>query len=168
MLAPQDIGLGLNLGVAPSETLLDGAAMVWLRDIAEQGPTSIDARPVSLNAPRGLPQDVLIALDAKLAGLTGLAAGAYLALAEYADGGRSHILCFIDAAPEAHEALARAVSETHELCPFELNLDFARECDVIIADYNYGFDPRVRLRRFFDAKQCNHIFLIDEAHNLLS
>ncbi|MGA0170012.1 MAG: ATP-dependent DNA helicase, partial [Pseudomonadales bacterium] len=36
------------------------------------------------------------------------------------------------------------------------------------ADYNYGFDPRVRLRRFFDAKQSNHIFLIDEAHNLLS
>jgi len=76
MLAPQDIGLGLNLGVAPSEILLDGAAMIWLRDIAEQGPTSIDARPVALNAPRGLPQDVLIALDAKLAGLTGLAAGA--------------------------------------------------------------------------------------------
>ena len=71
---------------------------------------------------------------------------------------------------EEHVSAAhvRAVSETHELCPFELNLDFARECDVIIADYNYGFDPRVRLRRFFDAKQCNHIFLIDEAHNLLS
>ena len=42
----------------------------------------------------------------------------------------------------------RAVSEVHELCPFELNLDFARECDVIIADYNYGFDPRVRLDDF--------------------
>jgi len=65
-------------------------------------------------------------------------------------------------------AHVRVVSEAHELCPFELNLDFARECDVIIADYNYGFDPRVRLRRFFDAKQSNHIFLIDEAHNLLS
>jgi len=24
------------------------------------------------------------------------------------------------------------------------------------------------LRRFFDAKQCNHIFLIDEAHKLLN
>ena len=65
-------------------------------------------------------------------------------------------------------AHVRAVSEAYELCPFELNLDFARECDVIIADYNYGFDPRVRLKRFFDAKQSNHIFLIDEAHNLLS
>ena len=122
MLAPQDIGLGLNLGVAPSEILLDGAAMIWLRDIAKQGPTSIDARPVALNAPRGLPQDVLIALDAKLAGLTGLAAGAYLALADYADGSHSHILCFIDAVPEAHAALARVVSEMLHLSGVEAGM----------------------------------------------
>jgi hypothetical protein len=65
---------------------------------------------------------VLIALDAKLAGLTGLAAGAYLALADYADGSHSHIICFIDAAPEAHAALARAVSETLHLSGVEAGM----------------------------------------------
>ena len=33
---------------------------------------------------------------------------------------------------------------------------------------NYLFDPHVYLKRFFgDNSQGNHIFLIDEAHNLL-
>ena len=38
-------------------------------------------------------------------------------------------------------------------------------CDVVIGDYNYLFDPVVRLRRFFDASG-DWLFLIDEAHNL--
>ena len=38
--------------------------------------------------------------------------------------------------------------------------------DVIIADYNYLFDPFVYLRRFFDSKRGNYIALVDEAHNL--
>ena len=37
--------------------------------------------------------------------------------------------------------------------------------DVIVCDYNYLFDPVVHLQRFFDAKG-DHLFLIDEAHNL--
>ena len=38
--------------------------------------------------------------------------------------------------------------------------------DCIICDYNYAFDPRVYLRRFFDFGTAPNIFLIDEAHNL--
>lgn len=52
------------------------------------------------------------------------------------------------------------------LCPFELSLDLALYCDVIIGDYNHAFDPRVRLDRFFMGKQQHHLLLIDEAHNL--
>ena len=37
--------------------------------------------------------------------------------------------------------------------------------DAIIGDYNYMFDPRAYLRRFFD-EPSPHIALIDEAHNL--
>lgn len=62
----------------------------------------------------------------------------------------------------AIEALARR----HSVCPFELSLDVARWCDVIICDYNYAFDPGSYLRRFFDDDPGGYIFLVDEAHNL--
>ncbi|HOJ45609.1 MAG TPA: ATP-dependent DNA helicase [Bacilli bacterium] len=55
----------------------------------------------------------------------------------------------------------------YELCPFELQLDLSLFTDVIIADYNYVFDPMVYLRRFFDADSSAHFLLVDEAHNLL-
>ncbi len=62
---------------------------------------------------------------------------------------------------ERIEELARE----HELCPFELSLDLSEIADVVICDYNYVFDPRVRLKRYFDRK--NRVgLLIDEAHNL--
>ncbi len=55
----------------------------------------------------------------------------------------------------------------HAVCPFELSLDMALWADMVIADYNYAFDPRVYLRRFFDAAGNDFTFLIDEAHNLV-
>jgi DNA excision repair protein ERCC-2 len=56
----------------------------------------------------------------------------------------------------------------HEVCPFELSLEISLGCDMIIADYNYVFDPRVYLKRFFQQKgRENNVFLVDEAHNLV-
>ena len=55
----------------------------------------------------------------------------------------------------------------HTVCPFELSLDMALWADVIICDYNYVFDPRVYLRRFFQDQTGRYAFLIDEAHNLV-
>lgn len=70
----------------------------------------------------------------------------------------------------SEEALDRyaveRVAEKHALCPFEFSLDLALWCDVIICDYNYLFDPRVYLRRFF-TQRGDYCFLIDEAHNLV-
>ena len=63
--------------------------------------------------------------------------------------------------PEEIAELARE----HEICPFELSLDLTQIADVVICDYNYVFDPRVRLKRHFDKKSLAGI-LIDEAHNL--
>ena len=59
------------------------------------------------------------------------------------------------------------ISEEYMLCPFELYLDLTNLSDVIICDYNYVFDPRVYLKRFFDTKTTDYTFLIDEAHNLV-
>ncbi|SFI15437.1 Rad3-related DNA helicase [Pseudobutyrivibrio sp. OR37] len=54
------------------------------------------------------------------------------------------------------------------VCPFELALDVSTWCEGIICDYNYVFDPNVYLKRFFaDGKSGEHIFLIDEAHNMV-
>ncbi len=62
-----------------------------------------------------------------------------------------------------------AYSEKHMVCPFEFSLDISVWCDVIIGDYNYVFDPTAYLKRFFsDGKESDYIFLIDEAHNLVS
>ena len=54
------------------------------------------------------------------------------------------------------------------VCPFEFSLDLAEWMDGIICDYNYVFDPRVSLKRFFgEGQKGEYMFLIDEAHNLV-
>jgi len=58
-------------------------------------------------------------------------------------------------------------AKKYRVCPFELSLDLTYFSDLIICDYNYVFDPRVYLRRFFEDVRENYIFLVDEAHNLV-
>lgn len=60
-------------------------------------------------------------------------------------------------------------SDEWQVCPYEMQLDIATWVDAVICDYNYVFDPVVKLRRFFGdgVSGGNHIFLIDEAHNLV-
>ena len=62
-------------------------------------------------------------------------------------------------------AALEAAARQFTVCPFELGLDLSAWADVVIGDYNYLFDPVVRLHRFFDAAG-DWLFLIDEAHNL--
>ncbi|MBE5912278.1 ATP-dependent DNA helicase [Pseudobutyrivibrio sp.] len=59
-------------------------------------------------------------------------------------------------------------AQEYVVCPFELALDVSTWCEGIICDYNYVFDPNVYLKRFFaEGKTGEHIFLIDEAHNMV-
>jgi DNA excision repair protein ERCC-2 len=71
---------------------------------------------------------------------------------------------------DQHQAFTRPVIEEiarqYEICPFEFSLDLALWVDCIICDYNYAFDPRVYLHRFFDFDTEPYVFLVDEAHNL--
>lgn len=61
------------------------------------------------------------------------------------------------------------LAEEYEVCPFELQLDLSNFADIIIGDYNYVFDPKVKLQRFFANKlRYEYYLLIDEAHNLPS
>ena len=61
-----------------------------------------------------------------------------------------------------------AYGKHHRVCPFELSLDISNYCDIIIADYNYAFDPRAHLIRYFEDTTYEPILLVDEAHNLVS
>ncbi len=69
------------------------------------------------------------------------------------------------------EALTRTVIEEvareHQVCPFELSLDLSLWSDAIVCDYNYVFDPKVYLKRYFAEEVGEYAFLIDEAHNLV-
>ena len=71
---------------------------------------------------------------------------------------------------DQHQAFTRpvieAIAQQYQICPFEFSLDLALWVDCIICDYNYVFDPRVYLHRFFDFSTEPYIFLVDEAHNL--
>ena len=56
------------------------------------------------------------------------------------------------------------VADEFSVCPFELSLDLAVWADMIIGDYNYLFDPFVKLQRFADTGRS--LLLVDEAHQL--
>lgn len=59
-------------------------------------------------------------------------------------------------------------SRKYNVCPFELTLDASEWCDIVICDYNYAFDPRSRLQRYFGTEQTRRISLLcDECHNLV-
>lgn len=111
LLAAEDLGLGLNLDVAPSSFLLPAAGVAWLARTTAQAPQAVEARLTEVTPPTGVPEVLLQALDTKLATATGLAQMAYLVGTEAGDGGRGHLLAFVGAAPGADAALARAVSE---------------------------------------------------------
>ena len=59
--------------------------------------------------------------------------------------------------------------EKYSVCPFELGLDASLFADAVVGDYNYLFDPRAKLKRFFAEGKGKerYIFLVDEAHNLV-
>ncbi len=66
------------------------------------------------------------------------------------------------------------VAQRHSVCPYELSLDASEYCDLVICDYNYLYDCRVYLRRYFDPflggddrrYLPKYAFLADEVHNL--
>ena len=63
----------------------------------------------------------------------------------------------------------RELGEQYRVCPFELQLDSAREVDIVICDYNYVFAPRSALGRMTDLgvdQTGKPNLVIDEAHNL--
>jgi DNA excision repair protein ERCC-2 len=59
------------------------------------------------------------------------------------------------------------IARRRQVCPFDFSLELSLWADLIVCDYNYAFDPKAYLRRFFLEGEDGYVFLIDEAHNLV-
>ncbi len=85
-------------------------------------------------------------------------------------------LGFFDRLPAARDELLSSgiidddqlddIAWQHQLCPFELALQMLPWVHVVVADYNYVFDPLVRLPHYSESR-LDTVLLIDEAHNLV-
>jgi DNA excision repair protein ERCC-2 len=98
-------------------------------------------------------------------------AGCSAKLCEFAKGHYDRLNDALAAAINI-EALTRgaleAVARTHRVCPFDLAMTLAPWVDGIIGDYNYIFDPQVRLKEFFEEEDAGRsLILVDEAHNMV-
>ena len=65
------------------------------------------------------------------------------------------------------EDIIKKYAIKHNICPFEFSLDLSEFCDLIICDYNYVFDPKAHLIRYFEDDTYKSYILCDEAHNLV-
>ena len=133
LLAGRGIGLGVNLGVAPSSILLPPDAVDWLADTVAHIPQEATATPEEV-LPPVVPERLIRALDAKLTAAAGLARTAYLAGVRYAGGARTHLLAFVGAVPGAEPALARAVGEALTFSGIEagtVDVAFLRPTDAL-------------------------------------
>lgn len=90
----------------------------------------------------------------------------------YADGhfdrANDAVYDIIQAETRITRSVIERYAKKHRICPFEFSLDISLFCDVIICDYNYFYDPRASLKRFFAEKAKTNFFVLnDEAHNLV-
>lgn len=104
MLAGRGVGVALNLG-APSATLLPGAAVDWLAEMAAQAPEVREGRLAGLRVP-DVPEALRAALAAKLAAMADAVGGAFLVAS---DGGLVLALVGVDEA--ARSGVAAAIAE---------------------------------------------------------
>jgi len=111
MLGGQGIGLGINLEVAPSSFLIPVDAVDWLNQTLAQAPDKIEARISGFGTPKGLPDGLVSALEAKLAPAGALAQALYLVAVTYDGGGQGHLLGIVGAPEAAQDALAKAAGE---------------------------------------------------------
>lgn len=151
------------LGEEQGERIFYLTAKTITRSVAEDAAKSLKEKGASLKSVTLTAKDKICFLDERLCNPVDC---------KYANG-------YYDRINEAlwdllhHEnQMTRSVIETyakkHTICPFELSLDVSLFCDLIIADYNYLFDPIVYLRRFFEDNASDSYFLVDEAHNLIN
>ena len=125
LIGGQGLGIGVNLGVAPSSILVPVSAVDWLAAAVQTQTAEVQAQLTGLTAPYGLSEAFLDALDGKLAVAAGMAQGAYLAGTEFDDGSTGLLLGFVDALAAAEPALREIAAEAVNFSAQPVLLDVA-------------------------------------------
>jgi SseB protein N-terminal domain len=110
-LAGQGVGIGLNLGVAPSSVLLPAVAIDWFAATLTHAPDAATGQARRIDAPRDVPDALVASLARAGSAFADLAARALLADVTDAQGRRSLTLALIGVPHDAEAALAQALSE---------------------------------------------------------
>jgi hypothetical protein len=135
-LSGQGVGIGLNIGDAPSSILLPPEVMEWLTATLGVQPKMVAAVAQGFAFPWGIPAEVTQRLMEKLCANAGFADAVLLSEVVYEGGRRGHMLAILGAEPGAEAALSGAVSEAIIFS----GLDMA-EIDVVFLDEG---DPRAK------------------------
>lgn len=114
MFAGTGAQLGLNLGDAPSATVLPASALDWASAALGQPIEAETAADAALAAPRGATPDLLQRIDARLAGMAAAVAEAWLCGLGAGRPGEAAplILCVALRTPEAERPVVAALAET--------------------------------------------------------
>jgi hypothetical protein len=159
LLAGQGIGLGLNLGVAPSSTLLPAVTVDWLAAMAAEAPFEAEGSLRGFAPPRAAPADIVEALGIKLAAMAKVIGSAHLVTARHYDGSEGMLLALTGVPAAAQGDVAAAVAEAVRFSGAEatvLDVTFPAAGGAVeraIAEIGWRFDlPRpaeapVRARR---------------------
>ncbi|MCF6273754.1 MAG: SseB family protein [Rhodobacteraceae bacterium] len=146
LLAGQGLGLGLNLGEAPSAMVLPEDAVMWLSEAAQNSDEQLEARPLEVFRPTGVPEALIRALDSKLANMGGVVSTAYLVSALYEGGEKGHMLALVNVPEPAKTGVSEALSEALRFSGIEaarLDLAFLAPDDPHLAKFKtvgLGFD----------------------------
>lgn len=109
------VGLGLNLGVAPSSELLGADAVDWLAEQTTAPEDMVHARIVDVRPATTLTEDLVAALGEKSLSFTGLCRSIHVCDASLEDGAEACLLAIIDPLEGAEHAVAGGLIETVRL-----------------------------------------------------
>lgn len=135
-LAGQGVGLGLNVGDAPSSIILPASVMDWLTATLATKALEVAAKPQGFSYPWGVPAAMTERLLQKLSANPGLAEAVLLAEVIYEQGRRGHILAVLGVNAGAEAALTGAVLEAIVFSGFDM-----AEIDVVFLATS---DPRIK------------------------
>ncbi len=111
MLAGKGVGIGLNLGEAPSAMVLPVEAVDWLAEAAMGEDEAVEAKPLEISKPVGVPEALIQALDGKLANMGGVVGAAHLVSVRYEGGEAGHMLALVNVPEAAKTGVSEALSE---------------------------------------------------------
>ncbi len=136
LLLNKNIGLGVNLDVAPSAILIPPNGLSWLTDTLENTPEKRMAKAIKISKYNVISPDLLEGLNARILRTGGVALAAFLVLVDYENGTSGPLIGFVDTPENARDALAKSVTEAlifSGLSEGTIDVGFFASSDPIVA-----------------------------------